>query len=221
MQENNKNISIIVAISAIALSFGIWFGLDFHGAEQKTNKTEEIQGILLNPAKQLPDFTFIDNKKHSFSRDNLKNTWSIMFFGYTHCPDVCPTTLQTLRRVDEKLEQMQVVPPQVIFVTVDPQRDNAETLDRYVRYFNNDFIGLTGSPDGLEKLAAALGVYYRKAAGASGDLEADDYAMDHTAALLVINPQGNVAALLSPPHEVDRIIQDLRVIVQYDKKSTL
>ena len=144
-----------------------------------------------------------------------------MFFGYTHCPDVCPTTLQTLRRVHEKLEQMQVVPPQVVFVTVDPQRDSVETLDRYVRYFNENFIGLTGSQDGLEKLAAALGVYYRKAAGASGDIEADDYAMDHTAALLVINPQGNVAALLSPPHEVDRIIQDLRVIVQYDKKSSL
>ena len=112
---------------------------------------------------------------------------------------------------------MQVTPPQTVLVSVDPERDTPEVLDSYINYFNRRFVGLSGDLAELEKLAGALGVYFKKAAGASGDIEADDYGMDHTSTMIVINPQANVAALLSPPHEAERIIEDLRVIVSAQK----
>lgn len=214
MWDKNKSFLIFVLAAVLALSLGVWFGLEFQTPGRADRDMEKIQGVILVPPKSLPEFTLTDNKQRPFGVKKLKNTWSILFFGYTHCPDVCPTTLQTLRKVNEKLEQMQVTPPQTIFVSVDPERDTPDILDSYMNYFNKDFIGLNGDIAELEKLAGALGVYFRKAAGASGDIEADDYAMDHTAAFIVINPQGTVAAFLSPPHEVDRIIRDLRVIVK-------
>ncbi|MBE9567403.1 MAG: SCO family protein [Proteobacteria bacterium] len=211
MQANNNNTLLVIVTAVIALSAGVWFGLDNYGA--KNVPVTKIQGVILSTAKTIDDFDLIDNKNRKFKLENLKNKWSIMFFGYTHCPDVCPMTLTTLQQLSKLFTRENLTPPQVILVTVDPQRDTPEVLDEYVGYFDKDFVAATGDLSEVQKLASELGIYFKKAAGASGDVDADDYAMDHTTSFIVFNPQAEVAAYLKQPHEAARILEDLRVIV--------
>ncbi len=215
MQKNNANTLLLIASAVIALSAGVWFGLD----NRQPVPVIEIQGVILPQARVIDEFTLIDNKKAPFTLQNLKNNWSLLFFGYTHCPDVCPTTLATLKRVQRLLQEQKVTPPQIVFVSIDPQRDTPEILDEYMAYFSDDFIGVTGELSELEKLTGSLGVYFRKAAGASGDINADDYAMDHTASFIVVNPEGKVAAFLTAPHDAKTVIRDLRTIVSREKQG--
>jgi protein SCO1/2 len=212
MRSNSNNTFMVIVIAVIALSAGVWFGLDNYSA--RNVPVTQIQGIILSEEKNIEDFNLIDNKNHTFMLENLKNKWSIMFFGYTHCPDVCPTTLSTLQQLSKMFTRENLAPPQIILVTVDPQRDTPEILDEYVSYFNKDFVGVTGEVSEIQKLASEMGIYFKKAAGASGDIDADDYAMDHTTSFIIINPEGKIAAYLKQPHEAARILEDLRTIVE-------
>lgn len=122
-----------------------------------------------------------------------------MFFGFTHCPDVCPTTLATLKQA------MPHMPPdtQVVFVSVDPERDSPEKLAAYMAYFSPDFIGLGGDPDKITALEKSLGVLAaRVPQGDSGD-----YTMDHSAAVFVIDPKQREVGVISPPLSVETLHQ--------------
>ncbi len=211
MPENKNNTLVVIISAVIALSAGTWFGFDY--IEVKQQPVAQIQGAILPNAKTIKKFTLTDNKNHLFTQQNIKNKWSLLFFGYTHCPDVCPTTLNTLQQVDRLMTQKNLTTPQIILVSIDPQRDTPEILDQYVSYFNKAFIGITGELSEIQKLADNLGVYFKKAAGASGDINADDYAMDHTSSFIVVNPDGKVAAFLTQPHNAERIVEDLGLIV--------
>jgi len=130
-----------------------------------------------------------------------------MFIGYTHCPDVCPTTLTTLQQTAKLMREQQLELPHVVFVSIDPARDTTEKLASYVSYFDKEFLGVSGETAELNKLTTSLAVYYAKAAGSSGDMNKDDYLMDHSAALMLINPQGQLQAYLNPPHSPEKIIE--------------
>src|SRR6202451_323060 len=98
-------------------------------------------GVVLVPSRALADFSLIDNQGRSFGAANLRGHWSLMFFGYTNCPDFCPTTLTTLAAMEKQLRaDKKVVPPQVIFVSVDAKRDTPAQLDKFVPNFDPEFI---------------------------------------------------------------------------------
>ena len=139
-----------------------------------------------------------------------------MFFGYTHCPDVCPMALVDLNAVYHNLiEKGDLVfekyniDTQFIFVTVDPQRDSVSELREYIPYFNKDFIGLTAEPDMIEKLAQPLGVSYMRVPEKDSE---GDYYIDHSASFLLIDPLGRLRAYFSPPHDPKQIAEDFRRI---------
>jgi protein SCO1/2 len=209
MQENNTSTLLIIVSAVIALSIGVWFGFD----SRKNEPVAEIQGFILPVSKTINEFNLTDNKNNSFNLQNLKNNWSLLFFGYTHCPDVCPTTLNTLKQVHNLMKQENIVAPQMVFISVDPERDRPEILTEYVSYFNKDFVGVTGEISELEKLASNLGVYFKKAAGSSGDVNEDDYLIDHTASFILTNPEGKVAAFIRPPHQPESIFKDLKTVI--------
>jgi protein SCO1 len=167
-------------------------------------------GTILAPARPLADFSLIDNQGRSFGSANLRGHWSLMFFGYTDCPDYCPTTLTTLAVLEKQLRAAKTVaPPQVIFVSVDAKRDTPAQLNQFVPNFDPEFIGLTAaSQPAIEALAKTWGIAVNIQYGANGN-----YIVDHSAEIFVIDPAGNVAAILTGPFTVDALQNDYRRIV--------
>ena len=167
-------------------------------------------GTILAPARPLADFSLIDNQGRSFGAANLRGHWSLVFFGYTDCPDYCPTTLTTLAVLEKQLRAAKTVaPPQVIFVSVDAKRDTPAQLNQFVPNFDPEFIGLTAaSQPAIEALAKKWGVAVNIQYAANGN-----YIVDHSTEIFVIDPAGNLAAILTGPFTVDALQSDFRRIV--------
>jgi len=166
-------------------------------------------GTLLAPARALADFSLIDNQGRPFGPADLQGHWSLMFFGYTNCPDFCPTTLTTLALVEKRLRAAKAVEPQVIFVSLDAKRDTPAQLNRYVPNFDPTFIGLTAADQAsIEGIAKKWGIAVAIQTAANGD-----YIVDHSEAIFVIDPDGKIAAVLSGPFTVEALQSDFRRIV--------
>ncbi len=167
-------------------------------------------GTYLAAHDELPDFNLIDEHGKEFARANLRGHWSMLFFGFTNCPDLCPATLTTLAAMEKRLRaDADPVRPQVVFISVDAQRDTPEQLARFVPNFDPEFIGLTApSQPAIEAVAARMGV----AAGIR--LQSDgSYSVDHTAAIFVVDPAGRLTAILTGPFGVDTLLADFRRLV--------
>ena len=163
--------------------------------------------------KVLQPFELSTHEGNPFTLDSLKDQWSFVFFGYTNCPDVCPTTLSVLNVVANGLgETGDGVPDtRFYFVSVDPDRDTPEKLREYVPYFNAKFIGVTGSRDQIDNLTRQLSILYvigKEEAGGG-------YLVDHTASVLLLNPAGQFDAVFSPPLQPANIAADFEKIVNY------
>ena len=158
-----------VLIISVPLSLGIFFSISIN---QGHGSLEEVSATVLRDAKPLPKFVLEDHFGNGFTNKNLKNQWSLVFFGYTHCPDICPTTLSLLNQVDQVLKkESDIDKPRIIFISVDPERDTIEQLTDYVTYFNPEFIGVTGSMENLQVLTKSLGIAF----GKEGDKESVEY----------------------------------------------
>ncbi len=159
-------------------------------------------GTWLPRPRSVGQFSLIDGNGAPFTQARLRGAPSLLYFGYTHCPDACPTTLANLARV----VRAAVVPHlRVIFVTVDPARDRPALLGAYVHAFDPQFIGLTGSEQAIDALAARLGVAFEKIA-----LPGGDYTIDHTSVVFLLDAGGRVVAIFSTPFDAARLTQDLR-----------
>ncbi len=172
---------------------------------------ELATGTLLTPSRALPDFSLIDQKGRPFSAADLRGRWSLLFFGYTNCPDFCPTTLTTLAAMEKSLVAAKAaVLPQVVFVSVNAKRDTPAQLARYVPYFDPDFIGLTAADQpSIEGFAKKLGVgVIIQPAAADGN-----YTVDHSGAIFVLDPGGRIAAILSGPYSVGALQSDFQRLV--------
>ena len=152
-------------------------------------------------------FQLIDQNGKPFSDANLKGKWHLIFFGYTHCPDACPTALNemslALDRLGMKRDEVGVV-----FITVDPERDTPDVLKAYVQSFDAPIVALTGSPEAVAQAAKAYRVFYAKHPRADGD-----YDMDHSAVIYVMNPEGRFTATFTPDSSADAIVQRLQKLI--------
>lgn len=170
-----------------------------------TAKNPQLEtGTLLREPRAIADFQLKDSSGAVFDRSRFVGHWSLVFVGFTYCPDVCPSTLGVLKSLHARLEA-EKLPLQTVFVSVDPERDSLEKLGRYVHYFDPAFIGATGSTAQLDVLTQSLSLVYAKVPGSSPT----DYTLDHSAALVLINPDAQVAAYFLPPHRLDAMTKDL------------
>lgn len=159
----------------------------------------------------LPEFRLVDHRNEPFSREDLEGHTSLLFFGFTHCPDICPATLQQLALARRQLAGEDRPLPEIILISVDPERDTPGVLERYVEYFGQGVTGVTGSLEDLRALTAALGIHFEKAP--PGDGSADEYLVNHSAAVLVIDPQARLAAIFGAPHSIDAFVSDLPLLM--------
>jgi len=168
-----------------------------------------VTGTALLEPRALPELQLVDGNNATFTRANLQGHWSLLYFGYTTCPDICPTTLSTLAQVEKNLSDMpEPKRPQVVFVSVDPQRDTPAIVQRYVKFFSPRFTGVTGDSKQIQALTTAVGVPVVITPTENGA-----YTVDHSATLFAVDPKGRIAAVFSPPFVVDTLSADLRRLV--------
>ena len=167
-------------------------------------------GTLLQPPRPLGEVALTDQDGRPFDATRLKNQWTLLFFGFTNCPDVCPATLTILVQVEKKLQDLpQSQRPQIALISVDPQRDTPEQLKKYVSFFSPNFLGVTGTPENIETFTRSMSVPV-----AVQQLGNGAYTVDHSAAIFLINPSGAMHALFSTPHDAAKIAADVRRIVK-------
>ena len=169
--------------------------------------------LYYQQSRAIKSFEFTDHKGQAFTKKQLNNKWSLVFFGYTSCPDVCPTTLQNLNFIYDELQAI-TDHSQVLLVTVDPQRDSQEKLAQYIAYFNSEFIALRAGHEVLFPFARNMGLMYA-ISGEGGD----DYLVDHSASLVLVNPAGKIAAIFKPEQAVGRVpsIDSDKLLSDYQK----
>ena len=161
--------------------------------------------VLPEGFRTVPAFSLVGTDGGPIDEGFLEGRWTLAFFGFTHCPDVCPITLQVMKRVVAELESRSVEPMQVAFFTVDPSRDTAERMRDYVAFFDEDFVGVTGEVADVHALTSALGIV---ASFTANESDPEAYGVDHTASMLLIDPALRVRAKFNPPHESESIVAD-------------
>jgi protein SCO1/2 len=204
--SNTRNRLVLIIVAIAAMAGGLWLAQLNPPPEENTPR---IQGAIYPTAKHIESFSLLDQDNQSFTEKSLQGQWSLLFIGYTLCPDICPTTLSLMSEVHWELKDQNLQPPAIIFLSIDPARDTVDVIKKYVEYFNTDFIGLTGDPAQIEKLTRNLNAVYRKAPGLAGEITEDDYLMDHSSALMLINPDGNLQSILTAPHSIRGVIDSL------------
>lgn len=204
----SRNIFIVAAVvlAIIAAATGAWFAAHLGSPEPP-----EHARVLSTP-RPIPDVPAVDHTGEAFGRADLEGRWTIAFFGFTYCPDICPATLQVLagarRLLDDLPEQDR---PQVLMISVDPGRDVPERLAEYVPFFHPEFRGVQVPYEFLPELTRSFGAAY-----VYSPLGEDAYTVDHTASLFLVNRQAQVAAVFPTPHTAEHIAADMRRIIRLE-----
>ena len=193
-----------------------------NGIETVNRLTETLVNASIFPAnyKTVPDFQLIDAKNQPFTQDQLKGQWNLVFFGVTHCPDVCPMTMNVMT---DAIEQIKANPnnlplPQTTFVTVDPKRDTQEKLASYIGFFNPDFVALTGDMNDVYQLTNPLNIVVSFTANKE---DPNAYTVDHTASILLIDPELRVRGKFNAPHNADEIANDYQTFIEALAKNSI
>lgn len=199
-----RNIFIAI-VAVVAIGTGAWL------SSIVMQPAPSLQTATVLPAPgELPDFSLVDQNGRPVARDYFEGHWNLVFFGFTHCPDICPLTLQVLENAKRQLAADGQQPlPRIVLVSVDPERDTPEIMRQYVGYFGDDNIGITGALDEIRKLTGGLGIFFEKSV-----LDEANYSVDHSAVVIVINPRAQFHALFSAPHEAGNFVHDLPIIMR-------
>ncbi len=167
-----------------------------------------LTGKILTQPMELDNFELIDQNNQTFNSESLKGNWTILFFGYTNCPDVCPTTIYKLAEVKNDVNQN--LPSKnfnTVLVTLDPDRDTPERLDEYISYFDESMLGVTGTYKNIQSFSSNLSVFYQRINKDGG------YDFNHTASIFVFNQDGSLFATMSPATSVSELRDDFYTIL--------
>ena len=155
---------------------------------------------LLETPRNIGEFDLIDHHGNPFNPARLEGQWTLVFFGFTHCPDICPTTMTFLNTFLESLEGTEAQDPQVVMVSVDPARDTVQQLADYMPYFNPDFTGVTGEFLDIHRFATKLNTPFRKVMDEDGS-----YQVDHSSNIVLINPRGDYHGFFRAPMDLAKM----------------
>lgn len=219
-QVSEKRFNLILLLLPGLLLFTV-------ACEQRAPDPETESAFMLPEAASIKDFNLAHVEQGSYDIEDTRGKWSLLFFGYTHCPDVCPTELFMLAEMMRGIEQDPAAvsqPPQVVFVSVDPDRDSLQHLQQYAGFYHPSFIGVTSEKPTIDRLCESLGVFYERvyyqhgkaleldpAATVPAELE-DSYLINHSASIFLVNPAGKLHAIFTTPHDPNKMIRDLAAI---------
>jgi protein SCO1/2 len=174
----------------------------------------ELEGVLRQQYRLITPFSLTDHQRQTFDENSLQGKWSLIFFGYLSCPDVCPMTLHELNAFWRSLKDETGADPsdlQIVFVSVDPARDSPQALENYINHFNPEFIAATAASTQIDNLAQQFGAgYVIEAETAPGQ-----YLVAHTSAIFLVDPLGRSVATFSQPHYASTLLSQYRKITRY------
>jgi len=196
----------------VGIGVVIGLGLVFAGW-QFSQANYRFQGSLIDPPVPAADFSLTDHNGNPFRLGDQRGKIVLLFFGYTYCPDVCPVTMSQFRQIKQQLGET-AADVRFVFITVDPERDNAGQLRRYVPNFDPDFIGLTGERSALEIVWKNYGVYADKQPLDDSDHSGDNYLVDHTARVYLIDRQGDWRLTYPFGMEASQLTDDLEYLLR-------
>ncbi len=212
-----KHTLFIILIIGIALAIGIW--RDNHDLSTNTSQAANVfttlplsVGTAFPVPHSLEDFSLTDFNGKPFTNTSLKEHWSFVFFGYSHCPDVCPTTLGAMSQISQRLGKGANV--QFIFISIDPEHDTPAHLKEYFqqdKFNTTPFIGLTGNKDKVAALAKNVGIHVAQ----EKNVQISQEHIEHGGAILLINPEGKLMAIFTSSEKPSAIVRDFKEIVHH------
>ena len=200
--------TVLILLVALATGAGLL------AAEYVYNRSEpagpQLQTMRRLPTpRELPAFTLQQSDRTQLVPGELRGHWTVVFIGFTYCPDVCPTTLAELAQAQKRWAELpESTRPRVLFVSADPERDTIEKLGEYVHAFHKDTLAATADIPSLEAFAKSLSLVFAKVP-LGKDAPPEQYTIDHSAALVVLDPQGRMAGVIQPPLDPKAIAEDL------------
>ena len=171
-------------------------------------KPSLITGKILVRPMEIDNFELIDQNNEVFNKKSLEGGWTVLFFGYTNCPDVCPTTIYKLAEIKNGIkEDLPSANFNTVLVTLDPDRDSSERLDEYIGYFDETMLGVTGTYENIQSFTSSLSVFYQRINKEEG------YDFNHTASIFVFDKDGSLFATMSPANTVEELESDFFTIL--------
>ncbi|MBC3952254.1 SCO family protein [Pseudomonas folii] len=203
MTRTQKIVFILVALVALMLGFAVNRALSGKSSGDQTALIDA--GIILLPqSRKLPDLTMTNQDGQPVQLNGFKDKWTLLFFGYTYCPDICPTTLAQLRQIKSELPKETLSKLRVVLISVDPNRDTPQQLKQYLGYFDKNFVGLTGSVPDIQKLANGVSIPFIPA-----DTSKPGYTVDHSGNLALLGPDGNQRGFIRAPFNNQKLLAQL------------
>jgi len=204
MTASDSRLTIwLILLAAVAAGAGLWLSQHYLAAPA----APALQNAVLYPApRPIPEFHLTQANGQPLDRASWSGHWNVVYFGYTSCPDVCPTALAVFKQTWKDLGVLKEK-VRFDFISVDPQRDAPENLAKYVAFFSPDFIAATGSDDELTGLTRALGLMYARTTDANGAVQ-----VDHSGSAVIINPQGQLIGMFRPPFTAAALAADLTTL---------
>lgn len=203
---------LFAAVAVLSLAGGYW--ISQYKQNQVPTMPNDFEATVFPEARQLIPFKLVDQDNQPFTPENFKQKWSLLFFGFTHCPDVCPTTLKTLQTFWQELAVPVREKTQIVFVTVDPNRDPPAVIKEYVQFFEPSFIGVTGDLGQITAFTRSIGILYEYVSKGEGK---NNYGVNHSSQIILIDPQARLRAVFSPPQDSDEMLRNYNKIFDFYK----
>lgn len=201
----SRSLPWLIAAAALAGGLGLFLGQRYFAGPAIDAQSASTRSALVYPQpRQMGDFLLERTDDKPLTLADWHGHWSLVFIGFTHCPDACPQALSLFRDMEKNWPADVGPMPTLYFVSVDPERDNAKALSDYTSYFSPHIVAATGSHERLEAFTRQLGMIYMKSPQASGD-----YSVDHSTHFALIDPEARMVALFRPPLDADAITADL------------
>lgn len=213
----SKRAALLLLATCLAGGLGLWASQRFHAPAAP--EPLPVKAVTLMPTpRTLPAFSLQQADGTALTPEDLTGHWTVVFIGFTHCPDICPTTLAQLASAQKQWEAIPTASrPRVLFISADPERDSPKLTGDYAHAFNKDTLAATAPLPELQDFARSLSLVFMKAPGPSG--KADDYSIDHSAALVLLDPQVRMAGVVQPPFDIKAIASDL-ILLSTPTKAT-
>ncbi|MDY6984687.1 MAG: SCO family protein [Pseudomonadota bacterium] len=202
--------TVIACVAFMALLLGLLVHKILSPPVMSHAQLSENGLFVYDIPRAVTPFALTDHEGQPFTQERLDGKWSLLFFGYTFCPDICPITLATIRQFEQLLQEVDLdaaAQLQVAMISVDPQRDTLDKLDAYMGYFNEDYIGATGEYIDVFNLGRQLNVAFGYT-----PVENGEYLVNHSGEIILINPRGEFHGFFKVPHDPQKMLRNFRAV---------
>ena len=206
----------IVLVAALAAGLGLLAAQRvFNPAPPAATAWPQTEAVrLFDPPRELPAFNLRQSDGTPLVPGELKGHWTLVFLGFTYCPDVCPMTLTQMAQAQRQWESIpEARRPRLLLVSVDPERDTPDRLGEYAHAFHKDTLAATADIPALEDFAKSISMVFAKVPAEEG-MPADQYSVDHSASMAVLDPQGRMSGLIQPPLDPAAIARDMAALTE-------